>query len=369
MQKVYISACGGTDFDTKDRPIDAVPSEAVHNLLWNNPDIDRDVIDGLLVSTNDSHGYLTAILAQRYGIRPRVAHSIENICVSGSNAIITAASFVMAGLAKAILVVGGDSMAQHAISEWIRWDTARGQFQSSYYWASIITSAYKKRFGVTSEDLAATPAKNHRNAQDNPHAYSKQAYSISDVLCSRRITDDLRLLDCSRLCTGASAVLVTDGTVHGLPDSIELAGMGMRTDAASFGAGGSYHTMPTVESSAEEAYRSAGVRPSDIDIAEIHDAFSVCEPMILESLGMADTGRGASLVQDHYAAKDRSINPRGGIIAAGHPPGATGVAQVAEIFTQLQSRAGKRQIRGAKTGLVQNMAAAAKSSSIIIMKA
>ena len=365
----YVAACGGTDFVPGDAPIDGILSGAVRDLLQRNPEVRPDAVDGLLVSTNDGSGYLSAILAQNYGIRPKASHSVENLCASGASAVVTAASLVMAGLASAILVVGGDRASASATFDWYHWDISRGEFLRSFYWASIITASYKRRFGVTAEELAAIPAKNHRNAQDNPHACSRRAYSVQDVLESHKITEDLRRLDCCRPCSGASAVLVTDGAVRGSGDPIEITGIGMQTDAASFGSSNNFHSMPTVRRSAEAAYESAGIRPSDVDVCEIHDAFSVCEPIIIESLGMAEDGRGAGLAGDLYTSGDRSINPRGGIIASGHPSGATGVAQVAEVFVQLQSRAGNRQVRGARIGLAQNMAAAAKSSYSVIMEA
>ncbi len=365
--KASIAACGGTDFVTEDAPIQDVLAEAARDLFERNPTVSRDQVDAVLVSTNDGGRYLSAILAEMCGIRPRISHTVENLCSSGASSIISGISYVMSGLARSVLVVGGDRLA--GPGRVLDWDTARGEFVRPIFWGSILTSSYRRRFGIAPEVLAAVPAKNYRNAQDNPHACRGRAYTVLEVLESRRVTDDLRLLECSRTCTGASAVLITDGTLPGSQDAVGVAGIGQQTDSASFVKSGSFCEMPTVAASARAAYASAGIGPSDVDVAEVHDAFAVCEPMALEALGIAEAGRGAHLSEEMYGTGDRMINPRGGIIGSGHPLGATGVAQTAEIFCQLQAGAGRRQVPGARIGLVQNMSAAATSSSVIILEA
>jgi acetyl-CoA C-acetyltransferase len=110
------------------------------------------------------------------------------------------------------------------------------------------------------------------------------------------------------------------------------------------------------------------ISPEQIDVAEIHDAFTICELMILEDLGIVKKGMAGKYVIDMYDTEDKKINPRGGLIGAGHPLGATGVAQIAEVATQIQARAGRRQIEGAKVGLVHNMSAAATSSTVLVLK-
>jgi acetyl-CoA C-acetyltransferase len=120
--------------------------------------------------------------------------------------------------------------------------------------------------------------------------------------------------------------------------------------------------------SSRQAYDMAKKNPSNIDVAELHDAFSICEIIELEDLGFAKQGLGASYVKDMYDSNIKKINPRGGLIGCGHPLGATGVAQTIEIFQQLQGVAKKRQVDGAKTGLVHNMSAAATSSTVLILE-
>ena len=119
---------------------------------------------------------------------------------------------------------------------------------------------------------------------------------------------------------------------------------------------------------ANDAYKMAKITPQKIDVAEIHDAFSVCELMAIEDLGLTEKNTGASYVRNLFNTEDRKINPRGGLIGAGHPLGATGISQIVEIAQQLQNKAKKRQISNAKKGLVHNMSAAATSSTVIVLE-
>ena len=126
--------------------------------------------------------------------------------------------------------------------------------------------------------------------------------------------------------------------------------------------------MRSTKDAATDAYKMSNIQSIDVDVAEIHDAFTICEIIELEDLGFAKKGKGASYTRTCYETQDKKINPRGGLIGAGHPLGATGIAQIVEIVQQLQEKAGTRQVQGAKVGLVQNMSAAATSSTVLILQ-
>jgi acetyl-CoA C-acetyltransferase len=186
---------------------------------------------------------------------------------------------------------------------------------------------------------------------------------------SKRLTDDLRLLDCSRPCTGSSSILLaSEDVIRKYTDSpVWIEGIGQKTTSASFTNNDLTKLESTVDA-ASQAYGMSKISPEQIDVAEIHDAFTICELMILEDLGIVKKGMAGKYVIDMYDTEDKKINPRGGLIGAGHPLGATGVAQIAEVATQIQARAGRRQIEGAKVGLVHNMSAAATSSTVLVLK-
>ena len=368
MNKVCISGYGNTKFSHEDSPIETKLLEATKSLFDQNPNLSQKDIDAVLVSTNDNTKYLSAVLSELSGIEPKVSHTVESLCNSGTNTIVSAYSYIASGLADVALVVGAERY--DSPGQILEWDQLRGEYKHPIYWASIFTKSYKREFGVQDEDLAIISAKNHKNAQDNPNAYSKRAYSVEEVLNSKSLTDDLRLLDCSRPCTGSSAILLTSESVSKQFSSepIRITGIGQKTVSAGFTKNPNFSSMVSTQEAANIAYGMSKMTPNDVDVAEVHDAFTVCEPMALESMGLSEKGKGTQLTRMLFETEDKKINPRGGLIGSGHPLGATGIAQTIEITQQLQGRAEKRQVQNAKTGLVHNMSAAATSSTVLVLE-
>jgi acetyl-CoA C-acetyltransferase len=190
------------------------------------------------------------------------------------------------------------------------------------------------------------------------------------VINSKKLTDDLRLLDCSRPCTGsASIILGSENKVKQLLENpIWITGIGQKTISAGFTKNISFSSMESTKLAGQAALKMADKKIKAIDVAEIHDAFSVCEPMALESLGFSKNGNGTDMVKELHDTNNFKINPRGGLIGAGHPLGATGIAQTIEITQQLQSNAGNRQTDNPQVGLVHNMSAAATSSTVLVLE-
>jgi len=368
-RKVAIVGYGSTKFSRDETPIESELLYAAKSLFDNSPNLNRGDIDTVLVSSNNDSKYLSTILSERCGISPRISHQVENLCNSGTNATVSAYSYIASGLADVALVIGADKH-DDGIRKVIEWDCFRGQYKHPMYWASIFTRSYKRKYGATDEDLAIVSAKNHRNAQDNPNAYSKKAYSVEEIMESKRITEDLRLLDCSRSCTGASAVLLaSEKAARKLTDQpVWIKGIGMTTGPSQFTKTNDYTSMDTTKEAARNALRMARMDPSNVDVSEIHDAFTVIENMALEDIGFVPKGQGSQFVRNLYETGNRKINPRGGVIGAGHAFGATGIAQIIEITQQLQGKAKKRQVENANVGLVHNMSAAATSSNVLVLQ-
>ncbi|WP_232212264.1 thiolase C-terminal domain-containing protein [Candidatus Nitrosopumilus koreensis] len=147
-----------------------------------------------------------------------------------------------------------------------------------------------------------------------------------------------------------------------------ISGIGQKTISAGFTKSESFNTMNSTKMASRTALEMSGKNISDVDVVEIHDAFSVCEPMALEAIGFSKPGKGTDLVKELYETKNYKVNPRGGLIGSGHPLGATGIAQTIEITQQLQSNAKNRQVENAQVGLVHNMSAAATSSTILVLE-
>ena len=368
MSKVGIVAYGTIPFTKEDHKIESILHRSTNDLLQKNPNIDKKEIDAVLVSTNNNSKYLSPILSEMAGIQPKIAHSIESLCNSGTNSIVSAFSYISSGLADMVLVSGAERY--DSPGQILEWDNSRGEFKHPIFWASIFSKSYKQEYGISDEELAIVSVKNHKQASKNPNALSKKTYTVEDVINSKKLTDDLRLLNCSRPCTGSASILLASEEIMkkytDLP--IWITGIGQKTTSAGFTKNTSLSSMESTKIAGQSALKMANRNISEIDVAEVHDAFSVCEPMVLESLGFTNPGEGMSMIKKLNETNNFMINPRGGLIGTGHPLGATGISQTIEIIQQLQKTAGNRQTNNPKTGLVHNMSAAATSSTVLVLE-
>ena len=328
-----------------------------------NGGIHKKEIDAVLFSSCATDQYSSAILSEMLGVRPKVAQRIDNLCNSGTNAIASAYSMIGSGLCETALVIGAEKADSPGNK--LLWDLTRGAFMFPVHWAAIFAKAHMRKYGTTEEQMAQVSVKNHKNSAKNSKALFRKPVSLNEVMTSKKIADPIKLLDCSAPCDGASAVLlVSEEMAKRLPDPVWIEGIGQQTSAASFAKmTGDLTTIEASKCAARDAFDMSQKKPSQIDVVELHDAFTVLEILAYEDLGFAKKGEGGKFVDQHEIA----MNPRGGIIGCGHPVGTTGVAQVAEIASQLAGKAGRRQVKGCKTGLVHNLAAAGSSATIVIM--
>ncbi len=368
MNRVGIIGYGITPFTKKDHSTESALLESTRRLFVENPEIMPKEIDAVLVSTNSNTKYLSPILSEMTGVSPKISHTVESLCSSGTNTIVSAYSYIASGLADLVLVAGADRY--DSPGQVLEWDNSRGQYKHPVFWASIFSKAYKRRFSVSNEQLAIVPVKNHKQAKDNPNALSEKICTVEDVINSKKITKDLRLLECSRPCTGsASIVLGSEDMVKRLAHSpVWITGIGQKTTSAGFTKNIPSNFMESTKIAGRMSLEMSNKHAKNIDVAEIHDAFSVCEPMALEALGFSADGKGMHTIQELHETDNFKINPRGGLIGAGHPLGATGIAQTIEVTQQLQSNAGNRQVDDPKVGLVHNMSAAATSSTVLVLE-
>ena len=319
-------------------------------------------IDAVLVSTCATDQYSSTIISEMLGIKPKVSHRVDNLCNSGTNAVVSAYSLIASGLCESALVIG----VEKATSDGNRlvWDVTRGSFNFPVHWASIFSMAHMSKYGTTEQQMAYVSVKNLKNAMKNPNALFRKSVSLSDVMSSRKIADPVKLLDCSAPCDGSSEVLlVSEKKARKTENPVWINGIGQQTNGASLASVDSLTTFDTARKAARNAYAMAGIKPSDIDVAELHDAFTILEIIAYEDVGFVRRGEGGGFVEQDRIA----VNTRGGILGCGHPVGATGVAQVTEVALQLQGRAEKRQVDGCRKGLVHNLAAAGSSATVVVL--
>jgi acetyl-CoA C-acetyltransferase len=224
---------------------------------------------------------------------------------------------------------------------------------------ALAAQRHMAAYGTTEEQLARVGVKNHTHASRNPSAHFTKGASLEQVLCSRMISSPLRLFMCSPITDGAAAVvLASEERARALTDRpVWIRGTGQALDGFQLTSlPEDYAQWPALRRAGEAAYRMAGIGPGDVDLAEVHDCFAIAEMIAYEELGFCKKGEAGPFVEagrSDYGG-DVVVNPRGGLIGCGHPLGATGVAQAAEVFVQLRREAGPRQVEDATFGLTHN---------------
>lgn len=235
---------------------------------------------------------------------------------------------------------------------------------------AMIARARMESAGTTEEDLAWVSVKNHRHGAMNPKAQFRREVSIDDVLASTMVAAPLRMLHCSPVSDGAAALLLCplDKAVRYTDRPVKILGSGLATSSIALADRSDPAVLDAVVLSAERAYAMAGLGPTDIQVAEVHDCFAIAEICCVEALGLVPEGEGNKAAASGVTALGGRIpvNTSGGLKSKGHPVGATGIAQAIEVFEQLRGEAGDRQVEGARIGLTQNMGGSGASSVVHI---
>lgn len=331
-------------------------------------------IDHLVVGTQNpeeftGQGHLSTMLADYLGIVPSGATRVETGPSSGSSAFESGVALIGAGMADLVLVIGVEKMTQVArgtaskiLARMLSYETEIRYGATPTALAAMITRRYVHDFGLTRDELSLVPVKAHRNGAKNPLAHFQKEVSVEKVNNSPLIADPLRLYDCCATSDGAAAlVLASDKAVreYGLLDpAIKVLGVGHGTDYLAVQHRTSFTSMNATKVAAENAFRMANIIPSDVDVCELHDAFSILELLNMEDIGLAEKGHAIDAVKDGITEVSGSIpvNPSGGLKARGHPTGGTGVAQIRDIVLQLRGQAPKGlQVAEPRIGLTHNI--------------
>lgn len=338
--------------------------KSIINLIRNSR-IDKNKVDGLIVTSCTNEPYLGNIISEMVGIKPKISTKIENLCNSGTSGIMLAYSLIYSGICNAVIVTGMEK--QPSPGNKLIWDISRGQYDMPVHWAALYAENHFRKYGTSKEDLARVSLKNHRNANLNPNSlfYNKQ-FSYEDIMISESIVEPLRKLDCCFPCEGSSSILLVSENYSKISENpIWITGISQSNEGASFtNISDNLQSIYSTRIAAREAFKQSCLEPKDINIVEIHDAFSILEILAYEDIGFTKKGRGAKFIENQQVY----TNTRGGLIGCGHPIGATGIAQTSEIVYQLQEKANHRQKKNCHIGLIHNMAAAGTSSTIIILE-
>ena len=278
---------------------------------------------------------------------------IENACPSGSDAFRVGAMAVASGVHDLVLVIGVEKMRDKSTEEGLLSRAAAGHpIFTRGETAPVLFAPFATRhmyeFGTTREMLASVAVKNHHNGALDPYAHFQDEVTIEQVLKSPPVCSPLHLLDCCPQTDGAAAVLLAPAErAHEFTDRpVFVAGFGMATDHPYLHEKTSFVGLEATVLAAQRAYAMAGVGPTDIDMCEVHDCFTITEILDIEDLGFFEKGKGgiASLDGETSLTGRIPVNTSGGLLAKGHPIGATGIAQLTECWWQLRGDAADRQV-------------------------
>jgi acetyl-CoA acyltransferase len=303
---------------------------------------------------------LGQIILKEVGVRGIPITNVENACASGSSAFREAWMAVASGMYDIALAVGAEKL--YAGDTRLSTKALAGGTEVEYeanlgltmpgHWA-LRAKRYMEKYGTTKEQLAKVSVKNHHNGCLNPRSQYKKECTVEEVLNSRMIADPLTVLSCNPLGDGAAAAVLASAKVAAKFTTRPI------WVAASALTSGSYDLQREIsrnqleEVAGKQAFEMAGIGPQDLDLAEVHDCFTIAEFMRVEGLGLVPEGEYGKWLDEGWSeiGGKLAVNPSGGLLAKGHPVGATGVAQVAEVVWHLRGEAGERQVQGAKAGL------------------
>jgi acetyl-CoA C-acetyltransferase len=372
MRKVALVGAGVTRFGVRKATYRDLIWEAGKACFDSVPGVGPRDVEGLVVGSvmperTAFQSHVASLAAEALGIKPSALSArTEHMCASGTVGIRYAYAFIAAGLADLVMVLGVEKLNQPSGDEAIlnmgtgvdrEWEAAFGLTAPPCF--ALAAQRHMLEYGTTEEQLALVGVKNHTHATKNPTAHFQKGASLDQVLCSRMIATPLRLFMCSPITDGAAAVLLaSEERARALTDRpVWLRGTGQALDGFMLSSlPEDYARWPALGRAADAAYRMAGISARDVDVAEVHDCFAIAELIAYEELGFCARGEAGPFVAaggSDYGG-DVVVNPRGGLIGCGHPLGATGVAQAAEIFVQLRGEAGARQVPGTSVGLTHN---------------
>jgi len=305
---------------------------------------------------------------------------VESACASGGLAIsqgfFSVASgmndiVVIGGIEKMTDVVGSEATDTLATALDQEWETFFGATYPGLY--AMIAMRHMHKFGTTREQLAQVAVKNHENGSLNPYAQFKRPISLESVINAPIVAYPLGMLDCSPISDGAAAVVLCEANKAKKYSNnpVKIIGSGLASDMFPLHGRKNICTFEATVHAAKKAFKHAKIKPKDIDVAEVHDCFTIAEILAIEDLGFVKKGEGGKAIENEITTLkgEIPINTSGGLKAKGHPIGATGVAQVAEIVLQLRGKADKRQVKDARIGLAHNIGGAGASCVVNILEA
>jgi acetyl-CoA C-acetyltransferase len=369
MDDIAIVGIGHGKFGKReDATVQELAFEAFRDAL-NDTGLNRkDIQSSFIGSSPEYHKQrsLPGVVAEYLGLNPQPTYLTEAACASSSAALNAAVMAIRAGQYDVVIVLGVQKMMELSTPEIlalmgrvgdVQWESIFGTTFPGYY--AMYAHRHMFEFGTSREHLSAVAVKNHHYGAQNPNATFQKEVPLEKAMGSRPVATPLNLFDCCTNADGAAClVIASKEKARKITDTpIWLKGIGASSAPMSVLRRESLTHLPTAVDASKQAYKQSGYTPNDIQVADVHDCFTIAEIMAYEDLGFCKKGEGGKLIEEKQTYKDGKfpVNLDGGLKAKGHPVGATGTSMAVEIVKQLRGDAGKRQVEGAEVGLMHNV--------------
>lgn len=350
----------------------AAAEDALTDAGLETDDVTSMHVGNMLAESTGVQSGLGNALVSALGVEGATTDRVENTSASGASAAHRGVEAVASGTSEFALVVGAEKMSvgdTASVTESISQLIHQREYDQGITLPSfggLAASAYLDRYDVPREALAEVAVKNHANAASNPVAQFQKSIDADDVLSSPVVADPLRLYDCCPMTDGAAAIVLSRSR-----EDIHIASIGSATGTHAVADRPDPLEIESVQTAGKQAFNRAGMTPEDIDIACIHDAFTILEWLELEELGFYDPGSAWKATIEGETSRDGSlpVNPGGGLKARGHPLGATGISQLVELTWQLRGElTDNRQVRDVDRGFAINVAGFGNNSVCTILE-
>lgn len=352
--------------------------KAVTDAKIEGKDIDGMFIGNMAAGRLIGQEHLGALVADQIGVTIP-ATRVEAACASGGLALRQGVLSILSGQHSMVLVGGAEKMTDLSVEQVTttlmgaadeEWEGFYGVTFPGLY--ALMARKHMHDYGTTREQLAAISVKNHFHGSMNPIAQFQNKITIEQVLKSTMVADPLSLLDCSPVTDGAAAMILcrADLAKKYTDKPVYIIGSGQASDTLALSQRKSLTRLDATIEASRIAYKQAGVGPKDINLAEVHDCFSIAELMAVEDLGFAEKGKGGKFIEEGNTRLGGKVpfNTSGGLKACGHPVGATGIKQACEIVIQLRGEAGERQVKNAEIGMTHNVGGSGATAAVHIFR-
>ena len=359
-------------------------AEAVKETFDRCPRLDpkRDIkamFVGHMGEAYEHQGHTAAATADWAGLLNIPATRTEAACASSGAALRSGIYAVLSGLADIVLVGGVEKMTHRSTAEVTEYLAMASDYPFEQWHGitfpglyALMATAHMHRYGTTEVQLAEVAVKNHYNGTLNPKAHMQKEIALEKALASRPVATPLKLYDCSLITDGASCSILTKPELaqRFTDQPVHIIGTGQASDTIGLYERESLTSLQAAKLAAKTAYKMAAITPDAVDVAEVHDCFTIAELMAYEDLGFCQIGEGGKLIETGETRLNGRlpVNTSGGLKAKGHPVGATGTAQAYEIYLQLTEQADQRQVKNAKLGLTHNVGGSGATATVHIYR-